>query len=156
MQDLHLLLQSLTLAQEPSHGLQQLRLQECSVAEAAAAGRDSLMHLTSLALLRMTGELYIRVYFVLFPLEVAARMIVFVTLHFRAVRPAAPAMARADLRDTGGVRRHQRRLLAAAAVARAKPLQPQPCRVPRCHCRRLCCHDVHTAVSVGDCAMRQC
>jgi hypothetical protein len=71
MEDLHLLLQSLTLAQERYHGLQQLRLQECSVADAAAAGRDSLMHLTSLALLRMTGKFY----FVLFPLEFAARLI---------------------------------------------------------------------------------
>jgi hypothetical protein len=52
---LHLLLQSLTLAQTPSSGVQQLQLQECRVTT-GAAGRDNLVHLTSLCLLRVSGQ----------------------------------------------------------------------------------------------------
>jgi hypothetical protein len=53
---LHLLLQSLILAAKSGSGLQQLQLTESRVVNAAAAGRDSLEHVTSLALLRISGE----------------------------------------------------------------------------------------------------
>jgi hypothetical protein len=56
MDALHLLMQSLTLAQTLSCGVQQLQLQECRVTHAGATGRDSLVHLTSLSLLRVSGE----------------------------------------------------------------------------------------------------
>ena len=56
MDGLHLLLQTLTLASNSASGLQQLKLTECSVVNSAAVGRDSLEHVTSLALMRMSGK----------------------------------------------------------------------------------------------------
>jgi hypothetical protein len=55
MDTLHLLLQSLTITQKPAIGLQQLHLRKSHVTNAASAGRDSLMHVTSLVLLQMSG-----------------------------------------------------------------------------------------------------
>jgi hypothetical protein len=57
MDALHLLLQTLALSSKSaSCGLQQLRLTECNVVNMAAVGRDGLEHVTTLALLRMSGE----------------------------------------------------------------------------------------------------
>ena len=57
MDALHLLLQSLVLAQTSDSGLQQLQLRDCNVVDAAALGRNGLMHVTSLVLLQMSGEI---------------------------------------------------------------------------------------------------
>jgi hypothetical protein len=51
----HLPLQSLLLAQTSASGLQQLQLRACSIDNEAAAGRDLLLHLTSLSLLQISG-----------------------------------------------------------------------------------------------------
>ena len=51
----HLPVQSLLLAQTSASGLQQLQLRACSIDNEAAAGRDLLLHLTSLSLLQISG-----------------------------------------------------------------------------------------------------
>jgi hypothetical protein len=159
MDALHLLLQTLTLASKSaSGGLQQLKLTECSVVNTAAGGRDGLQHLTSLALLRMTGEdccSWTIVDVCLAPTRVRChqyrRTFIF---HHRTLRKSASALARSGGCYSGGVCRSQRRLPADAAVESAQPAESQRGGMRRCHCQWVRKHGLHATLPVGDCAMR--